>query len=172
MAVIPIRIEPEEIHIRADRRLAFQVVTAFGAEQGEHGASAKVLETEGDRMLVEFNTQVKLLFGMTRVFRTVEWVTLDEPERIDFSLVPGKGPVTGGLKLLEDRFILEDDAGCTDLRYESSFGIRWSIWGWVIGKLWVERYLKRHMREHLATLKETIEARAKRSRLYALECDH
>ena len=168
MAIIPIRIEPKEIHIRADRRLAFQVVTAFGADQGENGASSKVLKTEGDRMLVEFHTPVKMFFGITwvRVYRTVEWVTLHEPDQIDFSQVEGP------LQLLEDRFLLEAVEGCTEFRYESTFGVRWSIFGWILGKLWLERCLKQHMRDHLKELQETIEARAKRSRVYALECEH
>lgn len=168
MAIIPIRIEPEEIHIRADRRLAFEVVSAFGATRENNGASTRVLQEDGNRLLVEFHTPVKMFFGITmaRVYCTVEWVTLHKPDQIDFSLVEGP------LQLLEDRFLLEDVEGCTDFRYESTFGVRWSIFGWILGKVWFERCLKQHMRDHLTELRETIEARAKRSRIYALECKH
>ena len=172
MAVMTIRVEPEEIHIRADRRLAFEVVTSFGGKDGQTGASPRVLEEDGDRLLIEFRTPVEFGFGIKRNFRTVEWLTLKEPEQIDFELVPGKGPITGGLKRLDDRFLLEDVDGCTEFRYESTFCIRWSLFGWLLGKLLLQRTIKRHMRHHLAELKETIEARAKRSRVYPLECPH
>jgi hypothetical protein len=43
--IIPIRLEPVECHIHADRRLAFQVLTAFGAKQEDGGAS-RVLADE------------------------------------------------------------------------------------------------------------------------------
>ena len=172
MAVIPIRVEPEEVHIRADRRLAFKVVTGFTSRNGALERAPRVLETDGDRLLVEFRTPVEFGFGIRRYFRTVEWLTLREPEQIDFELVPGKGPIAGGLKQLDDRFLLEDVDGCTEFRYESTFCIRWSIFGWLLGKLLFQRAIKRHMRRHLAELKETIEARAERSRIYPLECPH
>ena len=110
MAIIPIRVESEEIHIRADRRLAFEVVAGFGAAHGESGASSKVLRDEGQRKLVECRTPVKGLFGRTKVYRSVEWVTLHEPETIDFE------GVEGPLQLLQDRFLLEDVEGCTDIK--------------------------------------------------------
>lgn len=173
MAIQPIQIPPEHIHIHADRRLAFQVITAFGRNQEQGQPSHRVLEKRGeDELLVGFNTPVRVL-GIDRIFHTVEWVTLTPPEQIDFRLVPGEGPITGGLKLLHDRFVLTDAAGCTNLRYESAFGIRWSVSGWIVGKLLIESLLRKHMREHLVELKATIEARAARSRLYPqAACPH
>ena len=175
MAVIPIKIKPEKIHITSDRRLAFQVITAFGASNGskgiENGPSNRVLREEDDRKLIEFVTPVNLGPGMSRNWVTNEWVKMSEPEEVTFDLVPGKGPITGGLKLLSDRFVFEVVDNCTDLTYESTFGIRWSVFGWLFGKMFVERYLKKHMREHLAEVKPVIEARAARSRVYA-PCVH
>ena len=166
MTVKPITIKPEEVHIHADRRLAFEVLTSFGtAMSSEDGGGAKVLRDEGDRMLVQFNTPVKLL-GRKKIWPTEEWVTLTEPEQIDFELVPGEGPLVGGLKLLMDRFTLRDASGCTVLRYESTFGIRWSWPGWLLGKLVIAPLISSHMRHHLDGVKDTIEARAARSRVY------
>ena len=166
MTVKPIRLEPAEIHIHADRRLAFQVLTAFSAGRSESGVPGpKVLEDEGERKLVAFHTPVKVLRWRT-VFPTNEWVTLYEPGQIDFNLVPGKGPITGGLKLLKDRFTLEDREGCTLMRYDSTFGIRWSWPGWILGKLLFAPVLRSLMRHHLDEVKVTIEERAKRSRVY------
>ncbi len=166
MTVKPIVLPPAEIHVHSDRRLAFQVLTAFGSGDSETGIPRpKVLEDRGDRKLVAFHTPIKLL-GRSIVFPTNEWVTLNEPEQIDFRLVPGTGPITGGLKLLEDRFTLEDRKGCTLLRYESTFGIRWSWPGWILGKLLFAPVLRSFMQEHLDEVKITIEDRAKRSRVF------
>ena len=124
MTVRPIEMDSARIHIHADRRLAFQVLTAFGAKSGDDSGN-EVIEDHGDRKFVRFKTPVKFA-GRTWIFETTEWVTLSEPERIDFELVPGKGPITVGLKLLRDRFTLEDRDGCTEMTYDSTFGIRWS----------------------------------------------
>ena len=55
MAVIPVSAREVSVHIHADRRLAFQVLTAFGAG-GQNQASSKVLRRDEDRLLVEFHT--------------------------------------------------------------------------------------------------------------------
>jgi hypothetical protein len=167
MSVKPIVVEPAQIHIHADRRLAFQVLTAFDVvTPGEQAAPApRILQDEGDRKLVAFSTPIKML-GMTKVFPTTEWVSMQEPEQIDFSMVPGKGVIVGGLKLLQDRFTLEDRSGCTLLRYDSTFGIRWSWPGWILGKLLFERVMRSTMNHHLKEVKVMIEERAKRSRMF------
>ncbi|MFQ5899284.1 MAG: hypothetical protein ACE5JN_13720 [Candidatus Methylomirabilia bacterium] len=159
MWVIPIRMDPVETHIHADRRLAFQVLTAFGATQPD-GGSSRVLREEGGRKLVEFHTAMPTSTGGKKVYRTVEWVTLHDPEAIDFQ------GVEGPLDLLRDRFVLEDVGGCTAFRYESTFGMKGWIFGWLVGRFRVKPILGRFMREHTRELKETIEERAKRSRIF------
>ncbi len=161
--ILPIRLRPVEIHIHADRRLAFQVLTAFGARQDD-GGSSTVLKAEGDRRLVEFHSVIPT-FGRAqrrgqKIYRTVEWVTLLEPEEIRFE------GVEGPLDLLQDRFVLRDLGGCTLFRYESTIGIKGGVAGWLKGRLLVRPTLSRFMRDHSRRLKETIEARAKDSRLY------
>ena len=159
MWVIPIRMEPVEIHIHADRRLAFQILTAFGANQPDGGFS-KVLREETGRKLVEFHSLIPTARGGKKLYRTVEWVTLHEPEAIDFE------GVEGPLNLLRDRFVLDDVGGCTRLRYESTFGVRGGVFGWLVGRLRVKPLLAAFMLEHTRKLKETIEERAKRSRIF------
>ena len=159
MRVIPIRMDPVEIHIHADRRLAFQVLTSFGAKQPD-GGSSSVLREEGGRKLVEFHSLIPTLTGGKKVYRTVEWVTLHEPEEIGFQ--GAEGP----LALLRDRFVLEDVGGYTRFRYESTFGSKGWIFGWLVGKLYVKPLLGRFMREHARRLKVTIEERAQRSRIF------
>lgn len=157
--IVPIRLKPVELHIHADRRLAFQVLTAFGARQ-EDGGSSTVLKDEGDRKLVEFHSVIPTHGGKQKTFRTVEMVTLHEPDEIRFE------GVEGPLDLLKDRFLLHDVAGCTLFRYESTFGIKGGLGGWLRGQLIVRPVLRRFMREHSLKLKKTIEDRAKRSRVY------
>ena len=164
--MIPVRLPPMEVHIHADRRLAFQVITAFGASAAGDGASSRVLSREEGRLLVEFHTPAPGLLGGRKVYRTVEWVTPHEPERVEFETVQGP------MSMMRDGFILQAQGGCTRLRYESEFGIRGGVVGWLISRLYVRPRLQRLMREHLQELKETIETRARRSKAFPLQpCD-
>ena len=157
--IVRIRLKPVELHIHADRRLAFQVLTAFGARQ-DNGSSSTVLKEESDRKLVEFHSVIPTFGSGPKTYRTVEWVTLREPEEIRFE------GMEGPLDLLQDRFLLRDLAGCTLFRYESTIGVKGGIAGWLKGQLLVRPTLSRFMRAHSLKLKETIEARAKNSRIY------
>jgi hypothetical protein len=161
--IVKIRLKPVALHIHADRRLAFQVLTAFGT-RGDDGSSSLVLKAEGDRRLVEFHSAMPTFrHGAKRgqkIYRTVEWVTLREPEEIRFE------GVEGPLALMEDRFVLRNVDGCTLFLYESTIGIKGGIAGWLKGQFLVRPGLGRFMRDHSLKLKQTIEARAKESRLY------
>ena len=164
MPVIPIDVPSETVLIRADRRLSFEVVTAFRSPRSNPIRSIRVLERDDDnnRVLAEFSSPVHFPFGKTLTLRTVESVTFFEPERIEFALPKPSWTFS----VLEDRFTLENVEGWTQLRYESRFALPGWIFGWVVGKLVVQRMIKQHMREHLAELRGKIEARAKRSRVY------
>jgi hypothetical protein len=157
--IIPIRVKSVELHIHADRRLAFQVLTAFGARLDDGGWST-VLKDEGATKLVEFHSVVGTFGRRRKPYRTVERVTLHEPDEIRFD------GVEGPLDLLQDRFLLQDVDGCTLLRYESTFGVKGGIAGWLRGQLFVRSPLRRFMRRHLLKIRTTIEERAKGSRLY------
>lgn len=150
---------PVECHIHADRRLAFEVLTAFGARQ-EDGGSSRVLVDEGPRKLVEFRTPIPNARGGETMYRTVEWVMLREPEEIRFEGV--EGPLT----LLKDRFLLRAEDGCTGFRYESVIGVGGSVAGWILAQRRVRPRVERFMIHHVQRLKATIERRAKQSRVY------
>lgn len=165
--IIPVRLRPVEVLVHADWRLAFQVLTAFGTPSSHGDAWSRVLEREGDSLLVEFHTPVRGPLGRTRTYTTVERVTLREPVAIEF-----KG-VRGPMPLLRDRFVLEDLDGCTLFRYESVVGLGWWVLGWLLATTYVRRTLGRFMREHALHMKETIEARARRSRAFPQKsCAH
>ena len=164
--VIPISVKPVEIHVAADRRLAFEVLTAFGV-RNPNGSSTLILEEQEGRSLVEFVTPVRGLLGRTRLYRTVEWVTMFPPERIEFE------EVEGPLRRLQDRFILLAEGNCTRFKYESRFGLGWSVFGWVLGQVYVRNVLRRFMLKHAIETKQTIEARARRSRMFPYRaCQH
>ena len=72
--IIPIRLAPVELHIHADRWLAFEVPSAFGARQDDGGSSA-VLKDEGERKFVEFHT----LLSTPRRQKTYRGARAEEP---------------------------------------------------------------------------------------------
>jgi hypothetical protein len=164
MRPIPIDVEPETMLMRADRRLCFEVVSAFRSLRSNPIRSIRVLERNdaNDQVIAEFSTPVHLPFGKTLTLKAIEMVTFHEPERLEFVLTKPNWTFS----VLEDRFTLEDVEGWTRFRYGSRFAARGWIFGWIIGKLVIQRMVKQHMREHLAELREIIEARAKRSRIY------
>ena len=159
MWVMPVSMPRQEVHVHADRRLAYEVLTAFGVgKPGEE--TSKVLKEEEGRLLVEFHTSGKGLFGRPKVYDTLEWVSGHEPERVDFDTV--EGPLT----MMQDHITPEEQGGCTLLRYESECGLWGWLAGWAMMMLYVRPVKQRFVRAHLDELKETIEARAKRSRVY------
>lgn len=160
MRVIPIRLKPFSVHVNADRRLAFQVLTAFGAAAAESGAASRVVSRDGDRLLVEFYTPGRGLLGRARVFRTLERVSPREPDLIEFE------GVEGPLSLLRERLVLEDDDGCTILRHHGEFGLRGWLLGWIVGALVIRPVLARLLRAHGDEMRRAIEDRASRSRVF------
>ncbi len=176
MAHIPIDLPDQSIHIHAQRELAFEVISSFGGNGGRlDGGSgvgsvnpkpmSVVLAEDGARMLVEFNSRVKV-GPIVTTWKTIEWVSPDKPESISFELVPDRGIIAGGLRQLTDRFDFIKQGDCTLLTYRSSFGIRWSVGGWLVGKIIIGPIIKKHMVEHLVEVKVVIENRARRSRVY------
>ena len=168
----PVELEPRSVHINADRRLVFQVLTAYG-QSGLEGYSTVVLEDHGDRKLVEFHTPLRIR-NSVHVTRTVEWVHLTPPERIDFWLAEGyEEKSIFALSLLEDAFVLEDLDGCTRMTYESRLAVKARVIGWLLARLAIVPVMSRHMVEHLEEVRGLCEARAIRSRVWPQgECGH
>ena len=168
----PITLEPRSIHIQADRRLVYQVLTAYG-QSGLDGYSTRVMEDRGDLKLVEFHTPLKV-HNSTHVVRSVEWVRLTPPDRIDFWLAEGyEEKSVFALSLLEDAFVLDARGGCTEMTYESRLAVKAPVIGWLLARLIIGPVMRRHMVEHLEEVKELCEARAVRSRVFPQgECGH
>ncbi len=157
MLPIPVRLSSIEIQIHASRRLVFQFITAFGSATPGSEASSRVLSSDDGRLLVEFKTPGPSFLGKRKVYRTVEWVTPYEPERVEFEAVEGP------LAMRRERLTLEEESGGTRLRYEAKFRVRGWVLGWLLGVLLIRPKLKRMVQEHLEEIKETIEAQTKKS---------
>ena len=150
MSLIPIRLSPIEVQINAPRNLVFRTLTDFGSTNARSEASSRVLSREGSRLLVEFKTRIPVLFGRRKVYRTVEWVTLHEPERVDFE------EMEGPLAMRRERLILVEEES-THFRYEAELGVRGWVLGWFLGGLFIRPKLKRAVREHLEEIHKTTE---------------
>ena len=157
---IPLHLKSRQVEIKADRRLVFEYLTAFGGGGAGDTGTSRVLRDEGARKLVEFRTEIRDLVGRRRTVRTTEWVTLNAPASIDFEAV------SGPLAILRDRLELGEDGGCTVLRYHSTIGVRGWIFGWIVAALVIRPIADRHTRLHLLEIKEATEARARRSKIY------
>jgi hypothetical protein len=165
--LIPIRVPTAEVHVHADRRLAFQVLTSWGVPRPDSRGLSKVLEKSGDRVLCEFHTPVKAFGVLKWMQRTVEWVTAVEPERIEFQAV--KAP----LPILLCSWSLAEWGDCCLFTYDATIALHGSLLGWIFGVLFVRPMFGHMMQEHLAELRETIEARAARSRVFPQQpCPH
>ncbi len=166
MMVIPIKLPELKVHIKADQRLVFQLLSAIGQGQmpGSEGSS-KVLESNGDTMVAEFTTPVKTLTGR-RSYRTVEEVTLYPSERITFH------GLEGPLPHMQEEFRLEGEEGCTDLYYTGEFGMGYWVFGWLMARFYVRGLLKKTILDHMMEIKEAAESRAQRSLVFANTCAH
>lgn len=152
MRYIPIHLAPIEIQIPAARSLVFRFITTFGTANSGSEMASRVISRENDSLLVEFNTSLSVLPGVRRVVRTVERVTLHEPELVEFE------EVEGPLAMRRERLVLEEGGGETCLRYEADLGVRGWVPGWLLGVLFVRPKLRRAVREHMEQIREDIEA--------------
>lgn len=148
--IIPIKMKPAEVQIKSDRLGVYTRLTSFADDSPPGGP--RVLVREGPGVLIaEFRTSVTGLLGGSKTYRTVERVTLNAPVDIRFE------GIEGPLDLLRDRISLAEESGGTMVRYESTFGLRGSLLGWLLGMFYVKRLLGRFMQQHLQQLKASIE---------------
>ncbi len=147
---MPVRMEAAEIQVDAEKSGVFRNLTSFATGSGSIGPKVLVRE-EGGTLLVEFRTTVTGFLGRRKTHRTLERVTLREPDEVLFQ------GVEGPLALLSDRISLVTEGAGTRVRYESTVGLKGSIFGWLICKLYVRRVLGKFMRQHLNQMKDSLE---------------
>ncbi|HEU0073768.1 MAG TPA: SRPBCC family protein [Dehalococcoidia bacterium] len=153
--IIPLQLKTAEVYLHAGRDEVFARLTGF-RENRLPNAWPRVLEADesGSSLLVEFRTPVTGLLGRRKLHRTVERVTIDEAAEVRFE------GVEGPLDLLHDRFSTEPFEGGTLVRYESTIGLRGSVFGWLLCLLYVRPVMQRFMVQHLTQLKQAVEAAA------------
>ena len=155
----PIRLRPHTIPIRAPRELVFQMMSHFGRGRlpGDNNESSKVLERDGNRLIVEFETKALLA-----TYTTVEEINLHPPDRITFV------HLSGPLHYASEEFRFEDvDGRQTDLTHSGEF--IWStfpFFGWFGGIVYTRPVFERTIVKHMAQVKQAAEARAARSRVF------
>ncbi len=147
--IIPVQMEAAEIQVDAEMYAVSRNLTSFAAATGSIGPKVLARE-EGGTLLVEFRTAVRGFLGRRKTQHTVERVTLREPDEVLFE------GVEGPLDLLRDRISLVAEGTGTRVRYESTVGLKGSLFGWLICKLYVRRVLGRFMQQHLTQMKATL----------------
>ena len=136
----------QRVRVAAPRELLFEVIASAG----------KIVDEAESGRLVEFETE-----WQGRVFKTVEAVTFECPERITYKWVTG--PLVG----VEEEIVLHElDPQTTDMTYRGSFRPPSGILGWFRGLSVVRPIFNRLAREHLHQAKRLAETRALRSRRY------
>lgn len=155
----PIRMRPCSVRIDAPRELVFQMMSHFGRGRlpGDNNEASKVLERDGNSLVVEFQT--KTLFT---TYATIEEVTLQPPKRIDFE------HLSGPLQYAREAFIFEDvDGKMTHLTHTGEFILNSrALFGWLAGVIYVKPIFERVIVRHLAQVKQAAEARSARSRVF------
>ena len=142
--------EAAEIEVDAEQSAVFRKLTSFAVGNASIGPKVLIREESGT-LLVEFRTKVSGFLGRTKTHRTVERVTLKEPNEVLFQ------GVEGPLDLLNDRISLVIEGAGTGVRYESTVGLKGSIFGWLICRFYVRRVLGKFMRQHLNQMKDSLE---------------
>ena len=148
---------PHEKIVDAPREMVFQMLTAFG--RGRLPGSkerSRVVEHDGDRLIVEFTTD-----AIYKTYTTLEEVTLYSPDRITFKHLEGP------LESCDEEFRFEElPDGRTKWTHTGSFRLGWPVMGDVVGRNITKRWFERVMRRHMREMKEAIEARAARSHVF------
>lgn len=149
------RLGPQVVRIAAPRELVFdQIAVPYLSAHPPRELREKIeiQERGADSVVAAHRTRV----GRFTVV-TVERVTFERPERVDFRLL--RGPVP----FVSERFLLRaaDSGTATELAYEGELGTDL----WVLGRVWgaiVARYWERTVASSLASLKRSAETMAVR----------
>ena len=152
MGFISIVISNIGVEIAADRRRIFQYLGSFGEQEAAGEPSSRVISSEDDGLIVEFITPLPLPFGINKTVTTVEKVTLQEPELINFE------EVEGPFAQRRESITLDDINGSTRLQYRAVLGMKGWLMGWLLGILFVRPMLRRVIIRHFNEIKEKMEA--------------
>jgi hypothetical protein len=145
------RLGPLTVEIDAPRELVFEQLSApyLGRTPRETAATLDVIERGSDMVVARHFSKVAFYTA-----ETVESVRFDSPGRITFRHL--RGPVPHAVETFE----LTERNGGTELVYTGELGIDFWVLGRLAGRYWVTPTWLGIVREHLAEIKTTAEARA------------
>lgn len=151
---------PVTIQIAAPAGLVFQMLSAIGQGAQRPGEGSEVLARDGERLVCEFRTTVRLPLGRRRSIRTREAVRLCPPDRLEYEHLDG--PVRG---LRESITIVSLAERRSRLDYRASYrpGGRLADLRF---RLLARAVIEHAVEEHFTDLRGRAEARAARSRLF------
>lgn len=151
-----VKLRQQSVIVQASRSKLFAMISSFGVDQqagaGEdsNGERATLLEREGDRLLMEFNSR-----DGRKVYRTVEEVMLYPEERITFRHL--EGPLYHSREEFE---FAESNAG-TNMTHNGEIECRMH-WlpgiGWAVARFYVKRHYELLVLRHMNSLKERAES--------------
>ncbi|PKB72691.1 MAG: hypothetical protein BZY75_05540 [SAR202 cluster bacterium Io17-Chloro-G7] len=161
-----VKLADQSVIIQAPRPLVFQMFTSFDREipsegtdrqsersrPSETGEGAKVVEREGNRLLVEFTSR----YGR-KLYRTLEKVRLYPDDRITFQHL--KGP----LHHATEEFRLEVVPKGTRITYQGRIECRMPFLpgiGWLVALLYVRPKYGSLVQRHMGLLKKAAESLA------------
>ena len=150
-----VRLRQQSINIRAPCSAVFELISSFGNEEengnapASNGESKKLLEREGNRLLMEFNSR-----DGRKMYRTVEDVMLYPEERITFRHLEGP------LYHSQEEFVFTEIDSGTMMTHNGE--IEWRMhWvpgaGWAVARFYVKRRYERLVLRHMNGIKELAE---------------
>lgn len=158
-----IEIGPIRADLRAPAALVFQMLSAIGQGAQRPGERSEIRQRDGDSLICDFWTTIRLPLGRTRSVRTRETVRFAPPDRIEYQHLDG--PVRG---LCES--ITIESLGDTDSRlvYRGTYVPAGRLAGFVF-RLVSRRAVERAVSQHFADFRGRAESRAARSRVFRPE---
>ncbi len=156
-----IAVGPVTVEIAATPALVYQMLAAIGQGTQKDGERAEILEQRDGELVCDFWTRLSLPAGRDRLVRTRERVTLHPPDRIEYEHLDG--PVRG----LRDSIAVGTTAiGGARLTYTGTYEPSGSV-DRLRAILLARPAIHRAMDAHFADVRTRVEARAKRSRVFA-----
>ena len=148
------------MRVGAPPGLVYQMLSAVGQGDGGDGERTDVLERNGDELVCDFWTNIRLPAGIHRVVRTRERLTLRPPDTVEFEHLDG--PVRGLREVIK---VGPAPDGGTLMTYAGSYEPR-GILDRLGARLLARPVIHRVVREHFEDVRERAEARAARSRVF------
>ena len=158
-----VRIGPVSCAVAAPAPLVYQMLSAIGPESQRDGERSEILQRDGDELVCDFYTRVKLPGGLVRLVRTRERVTLRPPDTVEY--VHLDGPVSG---LRESIALTPIARGRTLITYSGTYEPRDALDA-LRARFIARPIIGRVMSQHFEDLRERAEARAARSRVFPRE---